>query len=425
MASSSTKPGCTSCTRSANSCTASAPTSSSNGVAGSRDGTRSGDSRQMASPSTRSASRLVARTTTSAHEPVMRSTSSAASSITCSQLSSSRSVCFTRSEVRSVSTIGWSILLLHGERFGQRPGHAGRVGHGREVGHEHTVGVLAELAPAELNGEPRLAHATWPEQRDHRVRPRRPHHLGLVLHAADERRAGLRQVRGEESERPHRRERGGPPRLLHLVEADGAGEVAHLVEPEVDGAQVGRHAPGRGERGHRGVAHHQLPAVGGVGHPGGLVHGHGHVVTADRLGLARVDPHAHPQLCAVGPRVRGERALRVDRGGQRVGRVLEGHEERVARGVHLDAAVGGPRRPQEPVVVLEGRAVAVARPAEDHRGGLDVGEQEAHRARRPRCLLVEEGPVVGSDGPLQLDQARAGVEAELVGQHRPGGLERT
>ena len=82
---------------------------------------------------------------------------------------------------------------------------------------------------------------------------------------------------------------------------------------------------------------------------------------ADRR-LAGVEAHAHADVHPLRPRVRRVRALRLDRGRDRVARAREGEEERVALRVDLDAAAVSERLAHEPPVVGEHVAVPVAEP---------------------------------------------------------------
>src|SRR5439155_17263909 len=77
-------------------------------------------------------------------------------------------------------------------------------------------------------------------------------------------------------------------------------------------------------------------------------------------GLAGVQPHADAEVGVRGPVVRGERALPVGcrRGG--VAGAREDVEERVALRVDLLATVGGERLSEQPLVLAEDAAVAVA-----------------------------------------------------------------
>ena len=98
--------------------------------------------------------------------------------------------------------------------------------------------------------------------------------------------------------------------------------------------------------------------------------------------LAGVHPHPHAQLGADGPLVRGKRALRGRRGRGCVARAGEDVEAGVPLGVHLLAPVRSERLAQQPTVLGEDRAVAVAQLLQQVRGTLDVAEEERHGAGR-------------------------------------------
>ena len=99
----------------------------------------------------------------------------------------------------------------------------------------------------------------------------------------------------------------------------------------------------------------------------------------DHVVLAGVDAHPDPDLDPVGPRLVAQGALRRDRGGETVGRLLEGDEERVALGALLAGVVAelGPRGPYDRAVSLADRRVAL--PAElllESGLSLDIREEE-------------------------------------------------
>ena len=134
-------------------------------------------------------------------------------------------------------------------------------------------------------------------------------------------------------------------------------------------------------RGRAGEQH--LAAVARVTDAGRLVDGEADVAVGANVGLAGVQPHAHAHLGALGPLVLGEGPLGHAGGLDRCARTAEDDEERVALRVDLDPAAVGERLAQHPVVGSEHLAVAVtAKPLEQARRALDVGEQKRHRARR-------------------------------------------
>ena len=119
---------------------------------------------------------------------------------------------------------------------------------------------------------------------------------------------------------------------------------------------------------------------------------------ADRR-LAGVEAHAHADVHPLRPRVRRVRALRLDRGRDRVARAREGEEERVALRVDLDAAAVAERLAHEPPVVGEHVAVPVAEPLHQRGGALDVAEDEGDGAGRERRHRPARYPVDASAKP--------------------------
>ena len=92
---------------------------------------------------------------------------------------------------------------------------------------------------------------------------------------------------------------------------------------------------------------HDLPAVGDGTDASGTVHLQTDVALASQRDNSRMQAHADADG---GP---GQRSLAVNCGGDRSGWVLEHHEEGVALGVDLDAAVGGKGLAQQPAVLRQ------------------------------------------------------------------------
>jgi len=119
------------------------------------------------------------------------------------------------------------------------------------------------------------------------------------------------------------------------------------------------------------------------------------MVLIDRLSQSVADPRPDADLRVGGPRLRGERPLRVHDHPDRVRHGAEHDEERVALGPNLDAVVGGQRRPDQRAVALEERAPRGRPEGVDEAGRpLDVREQEGDltrerlgrgHGRRDRC----------------------------------------
>src|SRR5262249_10266597 len=95
--------------------------------------------------------------------------------------------------------------------------------------------------------------------------------------------------------------------------------------------------------------------------------------------LAGVQPHANLALDAVGPFVRCEPALRLDRGQSRVTGAGEREEERVSLVVHLAPVVYRDGVAEDLALAREQLAVPLSQLAHELRRALDVGEQHRHR----------------------------------------------
>ena len=85
-----------------------------------------------------------------------------------------------------------------------------------------------------------------------------------------------------------------------------------------------------GEQAARLLGEEYLPSVARLGDACGSVDVETDVAVLSENRLAGVDSHAHPHAGAFRPLVRGQPALSLDRGGQRVPRLLKGDEELVA-----------------------------------------------------------------------------------------------
>src|SRR5205085_9776276 len=139
-----------------------------------------------------------------------------------------------------------------------------------------------------------------------------------------------------------------------------------------------------------------LPAGARAGDPRGTHDVEPEIPLLADLGLAGVQPHAHPHLVPFRPRVVAQGALRGDRSGERVARAGEGVEERVALGVDLLPAAGSERLPDDAAVVARDGCVPVVPELLQQLGGaLDVGEREgdcarvSRHARRPSAAADE------------------------------------
>ena len=111
----------------------------------------------------------------------------------------------------------------------------------------------------------------------------------------------------------------------------------------------------------------------GVADPRGAVDGEPDVLVARGRRLARVHADPDAQVDALGPVVRGQRALRRDRRVDGVPRPAERDEERVAVGVELAARRRRPGAAEQALVIAEHGAVARRRSRRsERRRALDV-----------------------------------------------------
>ena len=143
------------------------------------------------------------------------------------------------------------------------------------------------------------------------------------------------------------------------------------------------------------------------------------VALVGQLGLAGVQPHAHPQ----GP-IR-ERALRVERGGDRVRRCGEGREECVALGVDFHARMRLERFAQPTAMFGEHAGIAGAEGFQQSCRALDIAEQQGDgpsrqlsvwRARCRARLRRLESWVMVEDRAFQPLEVLARLEPERVAE---------
>ena len=104
--------------------------------------------------------------------------------------------------------------------------------------------------------------------------------------------------------------------------------------------------------------------------------------------LTRVQPHPHPDLRPLRPRLGEQVTLRVHRRRNRVLRRLERDEERIPLVVDLSPAVRGERRAQNPVMLRQKLRVPGAELLQQPRRPLHVGEEERDGA----TMKLRRGP---------------------------------
>ena len=114
------------------------------------------------------------------------------------------------------------------------------------------------------------------------------------------------------------------------------------------------------------------------GHPDPrrTMHTNPHIAIDAAPRLTRVQPHPHPDLRPLRPRMREQVTLRIHRRRDRVLRRLEGDEERIPLVIDLSAVVRRERRTQNPVMLRQQLRVVRAELLQEPSRSLHVGEEE-------------------------------------------------
>ena len=235
-------------------------------------------------------------------------------------------------------------------------------------------------APRELDGEAGLARPARPGQGDQWHLIEQPfEHLELGR-AADERRQPGRKVAGHLVAGRQWRELGRKVFDDQLRDGLGTIEVAQAVAAQGSDADAGRQRVG--DQRVRGLGQQHLATVAEAGDAGGPVHVEAHVVVTAQPADAGMQTHPDAHIDAGRPLGPGECLLGVRRSRDRSGGLGEHHEEGVALGATLHAAVARKGRPKRRVVPLEDigedcRAEVLDEPGRP----LHVREQEGHGSR--------------------------------------------
>ena len=213
--------------------------------------------------------------------------------------------------------------------------HESRVGQCCQRHEVDSVGELVRELGCDLQSQPGLARAARARDRHEPPTAEQLLHLELLHDAADERVRCFRQVRSVEA--PQRWERAAP----ELIDPLRPRQVLQPVLPEVDEV-VRAHQQIAGR-----VREQHLPAVTGVGDPGGPVHVHADVALLRQQRLPGVDPHSHANdvLTQDGLRCAGCVGC--------VGCPAERVEERIALGVDLDPLLRLERMPQDRALAFQ------------------------------------------------------------------------
>ncbi len=268
------------------------------------------------------------------------------------------------------------------------------VGDGGEVDEEDPVVEPLDLIGGRAERQPGLAAAARPDQRDQPDRVRRE--LGLdgrqLDLPADERRGRHGQVVRPVVERPQR----GNSRISSgwaswKRRSVRSRSLSRCSPSSTSVTPVGQLVLGQGRRG---LGQQDLAAMRRGHDPGGAMDLDPDVAAPFEPGLAGMDRHPDPDLRAVGPQVRGHGSLHVESAADRIGRVRERREERVALGVDLDPVPALDGGSDDPPMVEQDPGVGVIPELGQEPGrALDVGEQERDRPARKleRCLGTRTG----------------------------------
>ena len=264
--------------------------------------------------------------------------------------------------------------LGHGKRYQLRVGDRGQIS---EPG---AVRVLVGDRGRDLHRQPGLTGAARPDDVDQPPPAHQVGEFGALGRPADE---GGHRARQVVRRLGHRARPGKLPRQAggdQLVQPLPVVEAAQLVQAQVEQPRPVNQVAGVA-RGGRRTQH--LAAVRRRGDPRRAVHLRGGVLAAARVREAGVQ--AHPDQRAglrYRPCVVGQCPLRLGARGQRVARVRERDEQRVALAEQGGTAAGGQRATQQPAVLGEHAAVPGTEHPRQPGGALDVGEQERHQAVR-------------------------------------------
>jgi hypothetical protein len=260
--------------------------------------------------------------------------------------------------------------------------HEDRLAHRLERDEKDAVRKVVRGVRGDLERQARLARATGSGQGHQPVLAKQPGCLRELALAPDERGQLRRQVVRAGIDRAQRRELQPEALGHHLGQRLRLAQVLEPVAPQAAQRDLGSEIR-RCQRPNR-VGDHDLAAVRRGRDPRRAIDVQPDEPGRGAGGLPGVQAHAHAHLDAVRPRLGGERALRIDRREHRVLGVVEKHEERVALGALLAAAVAREGRPEQGRVALEDRRVRpLAQLVEKTSRALDVREQERPgRARR-------------------------------------------
>ena len=167
--------------------------------------------------------------------------------------------------------------------------------------------------------------------------------------------------------------------MVHLEQLDGADVAKAMCAQRTDLDTVGQNPHHFAD----GSAEHDLATVRCRGDTGCVVDRHAHELVVVFRHLADVHSHPDPQAQPVGPFVRLEATLRLDRRGEAGARRIEGEEERVALRAVLDPACMVDCGAHDPPVMTQQRRILVAATLQERCRALDVGKQQRSGSTRP------------------------------------------
>ena len=211
--------------------------------------------------------------------------------------------------------------------------------------------------------------------------------------------------------------RGGQVRVDDLPHVLRPPEILEAVHPEVGQARLLRQSVDDEPRGR--IRHEDLVAVSDGAQPSASDHRLTEVVAlVAQLGLAGVDGHAHVEVGALWPFLAEEPSLRVDRGGDGVGRACECGHDAVAFSL-LDwpnATMVSDRLVEDLVVPRNRHRHRAGRVLPPSSRSFDVGQQEGHRpCREGEASCVRAAHIVHQE------PHRAKHERPAPRRHPPSG----
>ena len=219
---------------------------------------------------------------------------------------------------------------------------------------EHAIRVPIGGVRGDLQGQSRLTGAAGPGQGHEPVRLEERGGLGELALPPDERGELGRQVVRPRVERAERRELHPQAVGDDLAQRLRLAEVLQPMPAEAEQRDAGPEVGGD-ERANR-VGDDDLAAVGRRGDPRRAMDVQPHQARRRFGRLAGVEAHAHVDLDARRPRLRGERTLCLDGRHDGLDRAVEHDEERVALGRLLASAVGDEGRAEQLRLALQDRA---------------------------------------------------------------------